>query len=441
MNTRALAARTLAPVLTQKSALDSGFADATAVANAKDYGFYKELCYGVCRHYFSLDAVLAQLLTKPLKNKDADVRALLLLGLYQLWYMRVPDHAAINESVNATKSLKKPWAKNVVNGILRRFLREKASLIDTIGNAASEHPPWLSARLLKAWPDKADAIMAANNQQAPMTLRVNLRQGSRDAYSAQLNDAGIAHSLCDYSPVGISLSNAVDVQQLPGFFNGTCSVQDEAAQISTTLLDLAPGQRVLDACCAPGGKTCHIAESEAELTALVGVDLEASRLERVRENLQRLNLHADLHTADVSDLAQWWDNTPFDRILLDAPCSATGVIRRHPDIKLLRRESDIEALAKLQLRILQQLWQTLSPGGLLVYATCSVLPQENENLIKTFVEQQADAIHLAIDAPWGEARPYGRQLFPNEALPQRNSHDGFYYARISKAPSKEATSE
>ncbi len=436
MNTRALAARTLAPVLTQKSALDASFIPASDLNNVNDYSFYKELCYGVCRHYFSLDAVLNYLLSKPLKNKDADLRALLLIGIYQLWHMRVPDHAALNESVNATKALKKIWAKNVVNGILRRFLREKDQLIDTIGELKHEHPPWLTQHLLHAWPDKATTIMAENNRQAPMTLRVNQQQNTREQYSEQVSSVGIEHRLCEYSADGITLNSAVDVQQLPGFFEGTCSVQDEAAQLAASLLDLAPDQRVLDACCAPGGKTCHIAESEPALAALVGVDLEAKRLEKVRENLQRLQLTAQLHTADVGELNQWWDGKPFDRILLDAPCSATGVIRRHPDIKLLRRESDIPALATLQLHILQQLWQTLRPDGMLVYATCSILPQENENLIKAFVELQADAIHLAIEAPWGEARPYGRQLFPNEALPQRNSHDGFYYARIRKAKSE-----
>ncbi len=428
MNIRALAARSLASVLQQKSALDAAFERQQGELSQQDRGLYKGMCYGTCRHFFSLDAALGKLLSKPMKAKDSDVKALLLVGIYQLWHMRVPDHAAINETVNATKSLKKPWAKNLVNAVLRNFLREKEALTSDFDQYQQEHPKWLLTKIKNAWPDAVEAITKANNTQAPFTLRVNAGKNDRSRYCEILTQHDVTHTLCEHSSDGITLAEPIDVMLLPGFSEGSCSVQDEAAQLSAQLLDLHPHQRVLDACCAPGGKTCHIAECQPELDELVALDVDATRLEKVEENLSRLALNASLTAADAANTQQWWDGQAFDRILLDAPCSATGVIRRHPDIKLLRRESDIAELGKLQLKILQQLWQTLTPGGILLYATCSILPEENENLIKTFVEQQDDAIHLAIDATWGEQRPYGRQLFP-----QINGHDGFYYARIKKA--------
>ncbi|WP_086934377.1 16S rRNA (cytosine(967)-C(5))-methyltransferase RsmB [Agarilytica rhodophyticola] len=438
MNVRAVAAHALVPVITQKSSLDSAIQNCEPSLKSKDLPLLKELCFGVVRHFFSLESVLAQLLSKSLKAKDKDIHALALIGLYQIWYMRTPDHAAINETVNAAKKLKKSWAAGLLNGLLRNFIRQQDELTTGNDNTSTDatalfnHPQWLIERLKNAWPNNWQEIIAANNVQAPLTLRTNLRRNSRQQFVDQLKENDYEFSLCQFSPVGLTLSKPVDVTQLPGFENGSCSVQDEAAQLAATLLDLAPGQRVLDACCAPGGKTCHIAEQEAELKEVVALDLEASRMQRVKENLARLELDATLITCDAQDISRWWDGALFDRILLDAPCSATGVIRRHPDIKLLRRNSDIAQLANLQARLLKQLWQTLAPGGLLVYATCSVLPEENENLIKAFVEQQADAIHLPLtevynDISWGIERPMGRQLFP-----QVGGHDGFYYALIKK---------
>lgn len=424
MNTRALAARVLVPVLQQKSSLDASI-ELSKVDDA-NRPWVKECCFGVCRYYFSLQAITEKLLSKPFRNKDADIHALVLVGLYQLWHMRVPDHAAINETVNATKPLKKLWAKNLVNGVLRNFLRDKESLITKHGNTDFNHPQWLLQHVKAAWPNDWQHILTQNNQPGPFSLRVNQLQTSREDYSDLLNKAEIEHRLCEHSSEGITLSTPVDVTALPNFSEGASSVQDEAPQISASLLALQPGQRVLDACCAPGGKTCHIAESEPQLKKLLALDINAKRLEKVEQNLTRLKLTADI-TEGSADNLSWWDGEKFDRILLDAPCSATGVIRRHPDIKLLRRETDIAELAALQLKILQNLWQTLNNEGILVYATCSILPQENENLIKTFVEQQHDAIHLPIEASWGEKRVFGRQLFP-----QPNGHDGFYYSRIKK---------
>lgn len=425
-NVRASAALSLAPVLQRKASLD---VSTDTNVEDKDRALYRELCFGVCRHYFLLNAVVNQLVSKPLKSKDADVHALLLIGIYQLAFLRTPDHAAINETVNASKQLKKFWATKMVNGVLRSFLRDKENLLSAkTPETKTNHPTWLIKAIENAWPDKSDDIFQQNNQHAPMTLRVNQRKIGRDEKSQQLLNAEFPHALCEHSDHGITLEKPADVNSLPGFCDGELSVQDEAAQLSATLLDLKEGLHVLDACCAPGGKTCHIAESEPNLASLTAIELESARLERVKENLARLHLHANLIQADARDVDAWWNGQRFDRILLDAPCSATGVIRRHPDIKLLRRESDIAELSKLQAEILKKLWPTLSPGGLLVYATCSLLPQENEKVVQAFVNQQADAIHYPVNAAWGEARPVGRQLFP-----QANGHDGFYYAVIKKA--------
>lgn len=398
--------------------------------DSQDRGFYQELCFGTLRWFPKLNACLQHLLQTPLKSKDNDIQALLLSGLYQLLYTRVPDHAAISATVETTKALKKAWANKLVNGVLRNFQRQQHGLLDKIAqqpHLASAHPKWLYKIISQHWGDQAATVLDANNQHPPFTLRVNSRHSLRDDYLQRLTDANIAAAATSFSPVGITLEQACDVYSLPNFAEGHSSVQDEAAQLSATLLDLQPHQRVLDACCAPGGKTCHILEQQPELASVVAIDLEERRLPRVRENLARLNLHAEVICADAADTANWWDGTQFDRILLDAPCSATGVIRRHPDIKLLRKPDDIAKLAQLQLSLLLALWPTLAPGGRLVYATCSVIPTENTDVVAAFMQQQADAQHLPIAANWGIAQDYGRQL-----LPQTDGHDGFYYAVLEK---------
>lgn len=430
MSTRARAAKCLAPVIQQKASLSTQLDTALAALDAEDRPFFQELCLGVLRHYFELDAIAQALLSKPLKAKDSDIYAALLIGLYQLRHMRVPDHAAISETVNAAKKLKKVWASKLLNGVLRNYRREEETLLASLQDNASytsAHPWWLLKKVRKAWPESWQDILAANNQRPPLTLRVNASKSSRDQYIEALKQKNIDVEATDFADHGLRLTQSQDVTKLPFFSEGWVSVQDEAAQLSASLLDLKPGQRVLDACCAPGGKTCHILESEPQLAKVVAVELEASRLERVRENLTRLQLSAELHAADASEPDLWWDKKPFDRILLDAPCSATGVIRRHPDIKLLRRESDIDNLAELQLKLLKQLWPLLKDKGILVYATCSILPQENEDILAKFVEIQKDAIHLPIESPWGHSRDFGKQLFP-----QAKGHDGFYYARLTK---------
>lgn len=426
---RVLAAQALQRVL-QGESLGTLMPALAARVNPRDRGLLQELCFGVCRFQPRLQAVTQTLLKTPLKPKDQDVQCLLLVGLYQLIYLDTPAHAAIHETVEAAKRLGKPWAGGLTNGVLRNFLRQRDDLLaqaDRSDAARFSHPNWLLKRIRQAWPQDWQAVLDANNGRGPMTLRVNQRRISRDAFLAQLAQADIAAQPTPFSRIGVQLAQPMDVQAIPGFNEGLCSVQDEAAQLCADLLQLTPGQRVLDACAAPGGKTCAVLETEPALAEVWAVDLDPARLARVRENLDRLSLDATLRAADLAQDQSWWDGRRFDRILLDVPCSATGVIRRHPDIKLLRRDADIAALAETQWRLLQQCWQLLEPGGVLLYATCSVLPQENVRIIERFVTEQPDARLDPLEVPWGQPCAAGRQL-----LPSPQGHDGFFYARLRK---------
>lgn len=433
-NPRLAAARALAAVLAGRASLGSSLPTQLENVEPRDRGLVQELAFGAARWQPRLSTLAARLLQKPFKAGDRDVEALLLVGLYQLLYTRIPPHAAIGETVGCADKLKKPWAKGLLNAVLRRAQRESEILLAEVDKdpaARLAHPRWLQKALKKSWPEQFEAICAANNAHPPMTLRVNRRHGSRDAYLEELNRVGFEATACEFSRDGINLVQPCDVRELPGFAEGRVSVQDEAAQLAADLLELAPNQHVLDACCAPGGKTCHLMEAESALAGVVAVDLEESRLVRVRENLARLQLDAQLFAADARDTAAWWDGKLFQRILLDAPCSATGVIRRHPDIKLTRTAEDIEALAKLQGELLDALWATLEVGGVMVYATCSVMPQENSEQIAAFLGRTPGARELDLPGPWGLKQPHGRQL-----LPQQGGHDGFYYAKLIKISAK-----
>ncbi|WP_374979434.1 16S rRNA (cytosine(967)-C(5))-methyltransferase RsmB [Pseudomonas solani] len=430
MNPRLAAARALTAVLSGKASLGGSLPAQLDRVDPRDRGLAQDLAFGAARWQPRLSALAERLLQKPFKSADKDVEALLLVGLYQLFYSRIPAHAAIGETVGAAEKLKKPWAKGLLNAVLRNAQRDGEAIFAELERdpmVRTAHPRWLQKALKAAWPEHWEAICAANNAHPPLILRVNRRHGERDAYLAELRQAGIEAEPCAFSRDGIRLLEARDVKTLPGFADGRVSVQDEAAQLAADLLELAPGQRVLDACCAPGGKTCHLLEAEPGLADVVAVDLEESRLVRVRENLQRLGLHATLIAADGRDTAAWWDGKPFQRILLDAPCSATGVIRRHPDIKLTRQAEDIPALAQLQGELLDALWPTLEVGGVLVYATCSTLPMENSDNIATFLARTPGARELDIAGSFGLKQPHGRQL-----LAQEDGHDGFYYAKLIK---------
>ncbi|WP_339453931.1 16S rRNA (cytosine(967)-C(5))-methyltransferase RsmB [Pseudomonas sp. EA_5y_Pfl2_R50] len=430
MNPRLAAAKALAAVLSGKASLNSSLPTQLDKVEDRDRGFTQDLAFGTARWQPRLSALAEKLLQKPFKAADADVEALLLVGLYQLLYTRVPAHAAIGETVGCADKLKKPWAKGLLNAVLRNAQRESETIFAELERdpvVRTAHPRWLQKSLKAFWPEQWEAICEANNAHPPMILRVNRRHHGRDAYLGLLTEAGIAAMPCVYSRDGIILQAAADVRSLPGFAEGWISVQDEAAQLAADLLDLAPGQRVLDACCAPGGKTCHILEAEPALAGVVAVDLEAKRLVRVKENLERLGLSAELIAADGRDTEKWWDGKPFQRILLDAPCSATGVIRRHPDIKLTRQPDDIVALAQLQGELLDAMWKTLEVGGILLYATCSTLPTENTEVIAAFLERTPGARELDLATSAGIKQPHGRQL-----LARQGGHDGFYYAKLIK---------
>ncbi|MDH1729300.1 16S rRNA (cytosine(967)-C(5))-methyltransferase RsmB [Pseudomonas chengduensis] len=430
MNPRLAAARALTAVLSGKASLGSCLPPQLDKVEHHDRALAQDLAFGAARWQPRLQLLAEKLLEKPFKAADKDVEALLLIGLYQLLHSRIPEHAAIGETVGCAGALKKPWAKGLLNAVLRRAQREHEAIfaeLDRDPVLHSAHPRWLQKALKAHWPQHWQAICAANNAHPPLILRVNRRHGSRDAYLNELREAGIEAEPCTFSRDGVRLLQPCDVTTLPGFKEGRVSVQDEAAQLAADLLELAPGQRVLDACAAPGGKTCHLLEVEPGLGEVVAVDLEAKRLARVRENLERLHLEATLIAADGRDTGAWWDGQPFQRILLDAPCSATGVIRRHPDIKLTRKPEDIPALAQLQGELLDALWPTLAPGGILLYATCSVLPTENSETIAAFLARTPDAQEVAIAGEFGLQPAHGRQL-----LPQLDGHDGFYYAKLIK---------
>jgi 16S rRNA (cytosine967-C5)-methyltransferase len=427
---RATAATTLSKLLSQDGSLSALSIRQDPEIDLQDAALLQELCFGTCRWYFRLNAILRQLLPKPLKAKDSDLRCLLLLGIYQLQYLRIPDYAVVNESVAATQLLGKGWAKALVNGVLRNYLRQSNSLLEQADREQESlyaHPKWLIQALQKAWPSRWEAILTANNLHPPMTLRTNILRLSTAQFLSQLAEAGIAARAGALASSSVYLESPCPVAQIPGFEQGHFSVQDEASQLLPDLMALAPGLSVLDACAAPGGKTCHILESCPDLARLIALDNDARRLPRVHDNLQRLGLQAEVLLGDAGDPAAWWDGRLFDRILLDAPCSATGIIRRHPDIKLLRRPADISRLSQIQWHLLSQLWSCLAPGGLLLYSSCSILPAENSDLVTRFLSQQQDAKLEEIKAEWGVECVAGRQL-----LPDSGGNDGFFFARLRK---------
>jgi 16S rRNA (cytosine967-C5)-methyltransferase len=396
--------------------------------DSRDAALVKELCYGTLRWQPRLEAWLGKLVERPLKPADQDVKFLILIGLYQLAYMRVPAHAAVQETVEACRVLDKSWAAGLVNAVLRRFQREQAEIEAAVADdlqARYAHPKWFIDELKRDWPEHWQAMLEAGNERPPFTLRVNRRVQSRDDYLAKLTAAGMAAKPCVHSKDGVVLESAADVKTLPGFADGAVSVQDEGAQLAADLLDAGDGMRVLDACAAPGGKTCHLLERHS--LTLTAVELEARRAHRIHENLARLKLKATLKVADAAEVQSWWDGELFQRILLDAPCSASGVVRRHPDVKLRRTPQEVATAAGLQSRLLGALWPLLAPGGKLLYVTCSVFQRENAAQIVAFLGGHPDATALSLDGAWGKAAGAGRQVLTGEG-----GMDGFYYACLEK---------
>ena len=395
-----------------------------------DNSLFRALVLGSCRYFIRLESIAKQLLLKPFKPKDQDLLCLIVIGLYQLEYSRVPDHAAISETVSVCEQLKKPWATKLVNGVLRNFVRQQPELLrqaDANWDSRFALPDWLISLLKPYYKGQMESLMEAINQQAPMTLRVNRQKIGRDQYLELLLEQGLPASTHPIATSALVLESPVGVEQLPHFDDGYVSVQDAAAQLAASILAPPPHSIVLDACSAPGGKTCHLLELCDSIT-LTACDVDHERCQRISENLLRLDLSAKLDCQDLTNSN--YHNNYFESILLDAPCSATGVIRRHPDIKLLRQASDIEQLVQLQQQILEHLWCKLKPGGRLLYATCSILPQENEQQIVQFLKRHQDAklVSLSEQIQNLSQTKTGCQLIPGQL-----SMDGFYYALLEKA--------
>ena len=415
-------------VLEQGKSSREALAMAQARHNKQDAAWLQEMAMGVFRHLPQLQIWLRELLEQPLKGSKKILEHVILLGFYQQAYSRVSDHAAVAATVNAAEVLGGKSLKGLINAILRNFQRQQlAAQASDNPIIQSGLPKWLYKRLANAYPQEIESIVSGMNQPAPIWLRVNQQQCTQHHYCNALTDAGISFALSEQHPDAVILLDRTPITTLPGFTEGWFSVQDGAAQLAAPLLDAQPGERILDCCAAPGGKSAHILERSTALAELIALDSEASRLERMTENLNRLQLHANIVCADAAEVESWWDGKPFDRILLDAPCSATGVIRRHPDIRWLRKSADIEVLEALQYKILTNLWRTLKTGGTLLYATCSVLPVENKAQISRFLQEYSDAQLLPIHSGESIEQP-GQQILPGE-----QQMDGFYYARLLKS--------
>jgi 16S rRNA (cytosine967-C5)-methyltransferase len=427
-NVRGTAARIIDQVRCGERSLSSLLPDGLDRLAERDRPLARELVQGVLRHLARLESITAQLLDKPLRRRDSQLHALILVGLYQQIEMRIPDHAAISETVAAASG--PPWAKGLINGVLRNFQRRRETLL--AGSLADPVrfglPEWLFRRLQVDWPDHWQTIAGATLDRPPLTLRTDLERTSREAMLDRLREAGIVATPSPLTPTAIVLERPCEVHALPGFDEGLVSVQDEAAQQAALLLAPQAGERLLDACAAPGGKTIHLLEQTPGVAELVAIDNDQARLERVKEALKRCRRSATLLAADAAASESWWDGRQFDRILLDAPCSASGVVRRHPDSKWLRRESDIGQLVARQQQLLDRLWPLLRPGGRLLYATCSVLRDENDRQIDRFLAREREAKAITIGSGPGIPAGAGRQI-----LTGLDGMDGFFYALLERS--------
>ena len=401
--------------LEKKSLSESLFLNAAA-----DLAFAKSLVFGSIRFYHHLNDIITPRVKKPLDKENLDLHCLLVLGAYQIIYTDISRHAAINETVEVAKIIGKPWAKGFINAILRGIDRDQKVILESTHYS---HPSWFLKKLKKDYPDNYQNILIENNKKAPMSIRIH-PSIDRKKFQKKLEEKNILSTFSDIAPQALILSEAVNVFKLPDFEKGSCYVQDISAQLSAQLISPQKGDYILDACCAPGGKTTHIAElcSEANVIAL---DNDKDRITKVHENINRLNVENVKVILGDASKSDWWDKKLFDKILIDAPCSSTGVIRRHPDIKLLRKGKDINQITKIQARILDNLWALLKPGGVMVYATCSILKDENENQIINFLKRFNNAKNQEIQISWGEGT-IGKQQLPE------HNYDGFYYAKISK---------
>lgn len=424
LNLRSMAAQAVERVVEQGHSLSNVLPPLQQKVSDKDKALLQELCFGVLRTLSQLDWLINKLMSRPMTGKQRTVHYLIMVGFYQLLHTRIPPHAALAETVEGAVAIKRPQLKGLINGVLRQFQRQQEVLLAEFASSDARflHPGWLLKRLQKAYPTQWEAIIDANNQRPPMWLRVNRIHHTRDSWLALLENAGMKGFTHPDYPDAIRLETAAPVHTLPGFDEGWVTVQDASAQGCVAFLAPQNGEHILDLCAAPGGKTTHILEAAPEANVLA-VDVDEQRLSRVYDNLKRLRMKATVKQGDGRFPAQWCGEQQFDRILLDAPCSATGVIRRHPDIKWLRRDRDITELAKLQAEILDAVWPHLKSGGTLVYATCSVLPEENSQQVHAFLQRTTDAMLSETGTP---------EMPGLQNLPGAEDGDGFFYAKLIK---------
>ena len=417
-------------VILKGESLTAALLEETAELPPREAAWVRALTYATVRWYIRLEAIVEGMLEHPLKPRDAVVRVLLCQGLAEIFHFGTPDHAAVRETAELARAIQRPGAVGLVNALLRRALRERVELAAAMDRSPSMRyacPSWLVTGIRDAFPDTWEELLRASTEPAPMTLRVNMARIERAELLERLAEAGLAAAAHALVPSALTLAEPLDVDGLPGFAEGLVSVQDAAAQWAALLLAPRPGERVLDACAAPGGKTGHLLETVAGDLDLTALDVDGQRMGRVRENLRRLGYRARMHIGDLADPESWWDGEPFDAILLDVPCSATGVIRRHPDIKLLRRAGDVGDLAARQAELLATAWDLLRPGGRLLYATCSLLAAENERVVAPWLARTADARAEPLAFPGGIDRAVGRAI----ALGTEGM-DGFYYALLAR---------
>lgn len=435
MTPRELALKALLKSLTKRQALSRVLVEWEGRLNQRDHAFAQQMAFGLCRFYYHLQAIERRLVRTRIKPRNLDIRLIILLGLYQLIYLRIPSHAAVSESVKLAEKRRKNWAKGLINGVLREFERHQENILAAVTKepeAHYAHPQWLIDNLRRHWPQHDESIMASNNSHPPQILRVNRRRISRDDYVNWVNSRGINAYATKHSPAGVIMDPPQPSYDIPGYDEGYISIQDGAPQQAAYLMRLQPGQRVLDACAAPGGKTAHMLETEPDLREMVAIDQEKPRVDKIHQYLSRLGLNATIFKANALRPDLWFDGEQFDRILLDVPCTATGVIQRHPDIKLIRLEEEPAQMAEEQLLFLKTLWPLLKPGGILLYATCSLMPEENSEVVSRFMEQNQTVKEFPITAEWGLDQPVGRQILPND------EQDGFYYARLIKTESEQS---
>ena len=431
-NPRLIAIRWLTQVIKDGTSVNQLMAQSDDKLEPQDRGLAKQLLFGSLRFYHQLSTITNNLLNKPFKAKDTDILMVLVSGLYQLKYLAVPDHAAISESVELTRLLDKSWASGIVNGVLRSYQRESKNLESQLAKSVQfqfSHPGWMVKRIRQDWPESADSILAENNRQAPMTIRLNSLKTDQSSYLTKLDLLTVNSVIHPLAKDGLVLEKPMDVSLLPGFSDGEVTVQDAAAQLAVEMMDLKKGQRVLDGCSAPGGKTTHLIQRQPDIQ-LTAVELSASRADKITQTLARLGMQCNLKIADILDTESWWDGQLFDRILIDVPCSASGVIRRNPDIKVHRLATDIAPLVAIQKQILEKCWQLLKPGGRLIYATCSIFKAENEEQILHFMDNQPVKMVTMpeiIDQQLSSRASVGYQILPGEI-----QMDGFYLCGLEK---------